>query len=165
MGRRLGARRAHPAPFYAPADLVLSRRYQNGAGRNRRATQPPAHFQRNPQGRGRLAVFLRCSLGPYRSREWALRSRLEKQPTDPRRNQGDLEDGALGRTIDLALPVVLVSEGSHDSLAGFYARRLGKLGIVQASYARPAGGMRHGFTAVERRLFLIGPGMTALCLF
>jgi hypothetical protein len=68
MGRRQGARRAHPAPFYAPADLVLSRRYQNGAGRNRRATQPPAHFQRNPQGRGRLAVFLRCSLGPYRSR-------------------------------------------------------------------------------------------------
>jgi len=28
MGRRQGARRAHPAPFYAPADLVLSRRYQ-----------------------------------------------------------------------------------------------------------------------------------------
>src|SRR5215510_443478 len=33
--------------------------------RNRRATQPPAHFQRNPLGRGRLAVFPRCSLGPY----------------------------------------------------------------------------------------------------
>jgi hypothetical protein len=30
--------------------------------RNRRATQPPAHFQRNPPGRGRLAVFPRCSL-------------------------------------------------------------------------------------------------------
>ena len=25
--------------------------------RNRRATQPPAHFQRNPPGRGRLAGF------------------------------------------------------------------------------------------------------------
>jgi hypothetical protein len=24
---------------------------------NRRATQPPAHFQRNPPGRGRLALF------------------------------------------------------------------------------------------------------------
>ena len=36
--------------------------------RNRRATRPPAHFQRNPPGRGRLAVFPRCSLGPYRSR-------------------------------------------------------------------------------------------------
>jgi hypothetical protein len=34
--------------------------------RNRRATQPPAHFQRNPLGRGQLAVFPRCSLGPYR---------------------------------------------------------------------------------------------------
>jgi hypothetical protein len=33
--------------------------------RNRRATQPPAHFQRNPLGRGRLAVFPRCSLDPY----------------------------------------------------------------------------------------------------
>src|SRR5271165_11921 len=36
--------------------------------RNRRATQPPAHFQRNPLGRGRLAVFPRCSLDPYESR-------------------------------------------------------------------------------------------------
>jgi hypothetical protein len=36
--------------------------------RNRRATRPLAHFQRNPPGRGRLAVFPRCSLGPYRSR-------------------------------------------------------------------------------------------------
>src|SRR5438132_11664722 len=36
--------------------------------RNRRATQPPAHFQRNPPGRGRSAVFPRCSLDPYRSR-------------------------------------------------------------------------------------------------
>ena len=36
--------------------------------RNRRATQPPAHFQRNPPGRGRLAVFPRCSLDPYESR-------------------------------------------------------------------------------------------------
>jgi hypothetical protein len=47
MGRRQGARRA---------------------GRNRRATQPPAHFQRNPLGRGQLAVFPRCSLGPYQFR-------------------------------------------------------------------------------------------------
>jgi len=36
--------------------------------RNRRATQPPAHFQRNPPGRGQLAVFLRCSLDPYEFR-------------------------------------------------------------------------------------------------
>ncbi len=36
--------------------------------RNRRATQPPAHFQRNPLGRGRLAVFPRCSLDPHRFR-------------------------------------------------------------------------------------------------
>src|SRR5215471_5688371 len=36
--------------------------------RNRRATQPPAHFQLNPPGRGRLAVFPRCSLDPYQFR-------------------------------------------------------------------------------------------------
>jgi len=35
--------------------------------RNRRATRPPAHFQRNPLGRGQLAVFPRCSLDPSRS--------------------------------------------------------------------------------------------------
>src|SRR6201984_158266 len=33
--------------------------------RDRRATQPPAHFHRNPLGRGKLAVFPRCSLDPY----------------------------------------------------------------------------------------------------
>ena len=63
--------------------------------RNRRATQPPAHFHRNPLGRGQLAVFLRCSLLTYRSR-YARRSRLEKQPTDLRRNSRDLGDGTLG---------------------------------------------------------------------
>src|SRR6516165_3426749 len=62
--------------------------------RNRRATQPPAHFQRNPLGRGRLAVFPRCSLLTYRFR-YARRSRLEKQPTDLRRNQRYLGDGTL----------------------------------------------------------------------
>jgi len=36
--------------------------------RNRRATQPPTHFQRNPLGRGQLAVFPRCSLDPYQFR-------------------------------------------------------------------------------------------------
>ena len=35
--------------------------------RNRRATRPPAHFQRYPPGRGQLAVFPCCSLDPYDS--------------------------------------------------------------------------------------------------
>src|SRR5215831_10489868 len=52
--------------------------------RNRGATRPPAHFHRNPLGRGQLAVFPRCSLLTYRFR-YARRSRLEKQPTDRRR--------------------------------------------------------------------------------
>jgi len=29
---------------------------------------PTAHFDRNPSGRGQLAVFPRCSLGPYEFR-------------------------------------------------------------------------------------------------
>jgi len=29
--------------------------------------QPPAHFHRNPLGRGQFAVFPRCSLDPYDS--------------------------------------------------------------------------------------------------
>ena len=52
--------------------------------RNRRATQLPTHFHRNPLGHGQLAVFPRCSLLTYRFR-YARYSRLEKQPTDLRR--------------------------------------------------------------------------------
>src|ERR1700758_2494504 len=62
--------------------------------RNRRATQPLAHFQRNPPGRGQLAVFPRCSLLTYQSR-YARRSRLEKQPTDLRRHHHYIRDGTL----------------------------------------------------------------------
>ena len=62
---------------------------------NRRATQPPAHFHRNPLGRGQLAVFPRCSLLTYRFR-YARRSRLEKQPTDLRRKVCYFGDGTLG---------------------------------------------------------------------
>jgi len=48
---------------------------EEGAYLNRYVTDPaaagqsPAHFQRNPPGRGQLAVFPRYSLGPYRSRD------------------------------------------------------------------------------------------------
>jgi hypothetical protein len=62
--------------------------------RNRRATQPPAHFQCNPPGRGQLAVFPRCSLLTYQSR-YVRRSRLEKQPTDLRRHHHYMRDGTL----------------------------------------------------------------------
>src|SRR6266436_1719134 len=73
---------------------------------NRRATQPPAHFQRNPPGRGRLAVFPRCSLLTYQSR-YARRSRLEKQPTDLRRRHHYMRDGTLegpGNTAEKSPP-------------------------------------------------------------
>jgi hypothetical protein len=63
---------------------------------NRRATQPPAHFQRNPLGRGRLAVSSALLARPVSIQIWALRSRLEKQPTDLRRHHRYMRDGALG---------------------------------------------------------------------
>jgi hypothetical protein len=61
---------------------------KNGAGRNRRATQPPAHFHRNPLGRSQLAIFPRCSLLTYQFRYarcycQSVSDRLEKQPADP----------------------------------------------------------------------------------
>src|SRR5258707_1840860 len=43
------------------AGLALGGRISKSI-RNRRAPQPPAQLQRNPPGRGRLAVFPRCSL-------------------------------------------------------------------------------------------------------
>src|SRR5215831_10592623 len=69
--------------------------------RNRRATQPPAHFHRNPLGRSQLAVFPRCSLLTYGFR-YTRRSRLEKQPTDLRRKaclfRGQDSSATLGAT-------------------------------------------------------------------
>src|SRR5712672_2487640 len=75
--------------------------------RNRRATQPPAYFHRNPPGRGQLAVFLRCSLLTYQFR-YARRSRLEKQPTDRRRKPRYLWDRTLA---PLNVPVASAALG------------------------------------------------------
>jgi hypothetical protein len=46
---------------------------------NRRATRPPAPFQRNPPGRGRLAVFPRCSLLTYQSRYARRAARIARE--------------------------------------------------------------------------------------
>jgi len=66
--------------------------------RNRRATQPPAHFHRNPPGRGRLAVFPRCSLLTYQFR-YARHSRLEKQPTGRRRCRHYMRDSTPAQNL------------------------------------------------------------------
>src|SRR6516162_9857362 len=70
------------------------------AVRNRRATQPPAHFHRNPPGRGQLAVFPRCSLLTYQFR-YARHSRLEKQPTDLRRKACYFGDRTLVQNLNM----------------------------------------------------------------
>ena len=69
------------------------------------AGRPPAHFQRNPPGRGRLAVFPSgdCRTRPVWIQIWALyrqsgSDRLEKQPTDPataRQHHHYMRDGTL----------------------------------------------------------------------
>src|SRR5258708_872189 len=92
------------------AGLALGGRISESI-RNRRATPPPAHFHRNPPGRGQLAVFPRCSLLTYQFR-YARRSRLEKQPTDRRRKPCYLWDRTLrvheirkaARRFDIARP-------------------------------------------------------------
>src|SRR5215469_4843294 len=69
MGRRQGAR----------SGAYLKRYVTDPAG----AGQPPAHFHRNPPGRGQLAVFPPPRrILTYQCR-YARRPRLEKQPTDP----------------------------------------------------------------------------------
>ena len=73
--------------------------------RNRQATQPPAHFQRNPLGRGRSAVLL---ARPVSIQIWALRSRLEKQPTDLRRCHHYMRDGALGDFCRLSAAIAAI---------------------------------------------------------
>ena len=71
--------------------------------RDRRAKQPPAHFHRNPLGRGQLAVFSRCSLDPYGLRYGRFARALKKQPTDLRQKACYFGDRTLaGLILDLA---------------------------------------------------------------
>src|ERR1700736_1839232 len=53
--------------------------------RNRRATQPPAHFQLNPLARAALAILGRCSLDPYQSKYGPSRaaSKIANSATPP----------------------------------------------------------------------------------
>jgi len=81
--------------------------------RNRGATQPPAHFHRNPLGRGQLAVFPRCSLLTYRFR-YARRSRLEKQPTDRRRKSCLFRGQDTRLTYPRVMPALVGSDLRAD---------------------------------------------------
>ena len=87
--------------------------------RNRRATQPPAYFQRNP----RAAVswlFFRVARSTVMIQISALRSRLEKQPTDLRPYASFIRDDALARTGE---PNDLIRQGPHPHVAHFARRR------------------------------------------
>jgi hypothetical protein len=66
-------------------------------------------FRRNPRGRGRLAVFPRCSLLTYQSR-YARRSRLEKQLTDPASAHGRQHKEAT---------MIFPPKGEQDLAQGF----------------------------------------------
>ena len=80
MGRRQGARSG-----------AYLNRYVTDEQRGRRPI-----FIATPRAGSQLAVFLRCSLGPYDS-DMGARSRLEKQPTDFRQNICYFGDRTLGR--------------------------------------------------------------------
>jgi hypothetical protein len=105
VGLAVGGRIPLQFSFCHFSSLTFSKK--TGAGRNRRATHPPAHFQRYLLGRSQLAVFPRCSLGPYQSQIWALRSRLEKQPTDLRRHHHYLRDAALANPCQRAYVIFM----------------------------------------------------------
>jgi hypothetical protein len=78
-----GSRFAVRRTILAPADLVLSRRYQNGAGRNRRARGRRPIFNATPWA-GAGWLFFCVARSTVMIQIAALRSALEKQPTDLR---------------------------------------------------------------------------------
>ena len=86
--------------------------------RNRRATQPPAHFQRNPPGRTAGWLFFRVARSdPYESRYGRLRSRLaNNSPTDLRRHHHYMRDGTPTK------PNILVVGSSNTDLVIFCDR-------------------------------------------
>ena len=85
--------------------------------RNRRATRPPAHFQRNPPG-GRGCFCVACSTRMTQIR--ALRSRLEKQPTDLRRRHHYLRRSTAAlRGIGLSRDVLDLSQPLIESRMRF----------------------------------------------
>src|SRR5690349_18889489 len=65
--------------------------------RNRRATPPPAYFQRNPLGRGQLAVFLRCSRDPYPFRYGRFARALKNSQLTCGDVTNYMRDGTLAR--------------------------------------------------------------------
>ena len=103
--------------------------------RNRRGTQPPAHFQRNPLGRGPVGCFSALLARPVSIQIWALRSRLEKQPTDLRRRHHYMRDGTLG--------------SEERSLTRNSSTQLTVLPVARRFCHRPC------FAASKRRLFFI----------
>ena len=86
------------------------------------STQPPP-------GRGRLAVFPRCSLGPYGSRYGRFTAspatdRLEKQPTDLRRHHHYMRDGTRGCFTFMNWCYFLIPDAAGGNVSAY--RRLGK---------------------------------------
>jgi hypothetical protein len=99
MGLR-GARKEHPAPFYAPADLVLSRgvKMVRDVTDEQRSSRPI--FNATAWAAASWLFFC-VARSTVMIQIAALRSRLENQPTDLRRNPRDLGDGALDVLYEL----------------------------------------------------------------
>jgi AbrB family looped-hinge helix DNA binding protein len=87
------------APHLSPT--ILRAGLAVGGLRNRRATRPPAHFQRNPPGRGRWLFFRVARPNPYDSDMDALLS-SKFQVVIPRsvRNRLGLRPGVKLQVIE-----------------------------------------------------------------
>src|SRR5215469_4184382 len=72
----------------------MSKSICNRSGSGRTAAGP---FSTQPFGPRPVGCFSALLARPVSIQIWALRSLLEKQPTDLRRNQRDLGDGTLAR--------------------------------------------------------------------
>src|ERR1700720_2172418 len=93
MGRRQGARRAHPAPFYAPIWFSPAGTKMVRDVTDEQRSRRPIFIA--PLWAGACWLFFRVARSTRMTQIWALRSRLEKQPTDLRQNTSYFGDRTL----------------------------------------------------------------------
>jgi hypothetical protein len=128
MGRRqggpsrTGGRREHPAPFYAPI-------WFSPAGTKMVRDVTDEQRSRRPifittLWAGASWLFFRVARSTRMTQIWALRSRLEKQPTDLRQNTSYFGDRTLGRTQVHLRPVQYQVSGHSPELLPPWAERL-----------------------------------------
>jgi hypothetical protein len=64
-------------------------------------------------------LFFRVARSTRMTQIWALRSRLEKQPTDLRRNSRDLGDGTVVASIEVVVAAIATAAIANPGLVFF----------------------------------------------